>query len=259
MIIVGKEGKEITTLERWKELGSPKGKDAHWVNGRSAKECARAWCEGPQGLGVPAELTALLDSHRDTQGAAIERVIAEHRVPFDEQAGEPRNTDVAAVATHPAGRIAISVEAKADESFGPLVRGVLAGAVKKIAADERTFAVERVKDLAESILPPRTEGASALGDLRYQLLTGVAGALAYAREARAERAVFIVHEFVSGKTTEKKRQANARDLDAFVARLTQGRVRSLEPGRLIGPLAVHGAPLFAGAVPLYIGKAQRNV
>jgi hypothetical protein len=254
-------GNAIRTLRDWETHAPPKKGQAHWVDGRSAKECARAWCGGPDGPALPGELRALLDSHEDTRGAEVEEVTPEHRVRFDDLRGEPRNADVVAIASHPAGRIAISIEAKADEAFDRPVGKVLAAAARKTEAEQRTNAATRVKQLVKSLLPP----AAAAGDpsvadgLRYQLLTGVAGTLAYAREVGASRAVFIVHEFASSAGDARKRKRNADDLDAFVAALTDGRVGSVPVGQIIGPLTVPGAPLFQEAVPLYIGKARREL
>ena len=42
---------------------------------------------------------------------------------FDGIRGEPRNTDLAIVGTSQSGKVAISIEAKADESFGRHIGG----------------------------------------------------------------------------------------------------------------------------------------
>jgi hypothetical protein len=109
----------VRTVDQWHTLAPPKRPD-QWVDGRSALECARAWCRDGSPA-VPAELADLLASHRDTMGAVIRSVTPEQKVRFDESPGEPRNADIVAVAHHPAGAIAISIEAKADEPFDHLV------------------------------------------------------------------------------------------------------------------------------------------
>jgi hypothetical protein len=258
MVIV-KNGCEIRNVDQWFELAPPKKGREHWVDGRSALECARAWCADQLGPRCPSELADLIASHPDTNGAIFAIVEPECRVHFDKLGGEPRNADIVAIADHPAGRLAINIEAKADETFDDLVRDVLQAAVKKIANDERTNAVIRVQQLASSILPPPTSGTAHLGDLRYQLLTGIAGALAFAIKAEVNRAVFIVHEFVTNQTNNSRLQANADDLDAFVARLTNARLSSLPSGTLHGPFTVPGASLFPSPPVLYIGKAVRKL
>jgi hypothetical protein len=252
-----KDSQVIRTVDQWHALAPPKRPD-QWVDGRSALECARAWCRDGRPA-VPAELADLLASHRDTAGAVIRSVWPEQKVPFDNFPGEPRNADIVAIADHPAGLIAINIEAKADEPFDAPVHEVLRDLVEKIAADERTNGVARIQQLAVSLLPSPAPNTSQLGDLRYQLLTGLAGAIAFAIGQKARRALFLVHEFITDRTDDAKHDANRRDLEAFMARLTAGRTRSLEPGRLVGPLAIPGGPLFTTTPSLYVGKAVRNV
>jgi hypothetical protein len=254
---ISKNGREIRTLDQWFQFAPPKRGKNHWVEGRSALECARAWCEGSDGPGVPNEIADLLKSHPDTSQATIHFVTPEHQVRFDKLHGEPRNADLAILADQPEGRLAISVEAKADEPFDLCVREVLSALVRKIVADQRTNGVTRIQQLAWSLLANPVPGTKGLGALRYQLLTGIAGALAFAIESNAARAIFIVHEFVTKLTDDAKHKANATDLDAFIARLTAGTITGLSAGKLIGPIQVPGKPLFANPPSLYVGKVVR--
>ena len=255
---IEKDGREIRTGDEWFQIAPPKRGREQWVDGRSALECARAWCE-PEGPAVPAELTGLLASHPDTTGALVRSVVPEHMVRFDGFRGEPRNTDIAALADHPAGLIAINVEAKADEPFDERVHEVLTAVIKRIAADEHTNGVARIQQLAASLLPPSVPETSRLGDLRYQLLTGLAGAIAFAIASKATKTVLVIHEFITERTDDRKHETNANDLVAFLARLTSGEVRSVVAGRLVGPIAIPGRPLFESVPPLYVGKVVRNL
>ena len=253
-----KNGREILSVDEWLELAPPKGGPKQWVQGRSALECARAWF-ADQGPTVPAELIALLVSHPDTSGAVVRFITPEQRVRFDRLRGEPRNADVVALADHPAGPIAISIEAKADEPFDLPVDQVLDNLVQAIAADERTNGVARIQQLARALLPPVVPGTNNLGTLRYQLLTALAGAVAFAVESKAARAVLVIHEFVTGRTDHVKHRHNTHDLDAFVSRLTKGVTRSLQPGKLVGPITIPGRPLFLDPPAVYVGKAVRTL
>jgi hypothetical protein len=255
------KGQKIAGLDDWRLRAAPKGGDLQWKEGRSAYECARAWCDAaasPAGP-IPPEIAELLQSHGDTRGVSLRSAIPELSVRFDKLRGEPRNSDLCALADSGSGLLAISIEAKADEPFDKLVKDVLQDAVARIAGDQRTNAVTRIQQLASALLPERTEGLPSLGDLRYQLLTAVAGTLAYAEQSKAARAVFIVHEFVTSETSDEKHDRNKADLDRFVVRLTGGAVRQLTPGQLIGPVQVPGRPLFKDAPPLYVGKAVRRL
>ena len=256
MEIIGKDGNPILSVDGWYAGAPPKGGAAHWVTGRSARELAAAWC-GSQGPCVPAEIEQLLRSHPDLETLIIERALPEHQIRFDDQPGEPRNADLAIEARDGKGLVAITIEGKADESFDRPVTAVLQSAVKRIAADEKTGAVRRVEYLSEALLPQWRSGLPHLGDLRYQLLTGIAGTLAWARELRATRAVFAIQEFVTDQTRDDKHAQNASDLNEFLERLTDGAIRNLAEGTLVGPLRVPGNARMP-SVPLYVGKAVRH-
>lgn len=250
-----REGRTITSVDEWKSVAPPRSPE-HWRSGRSAKECAVAWCGGPAGVAAPEEIVALLDSHPDPRGCVFVGATPEHPIPFDDLRGEPRNADLAAICDHAAGPIAITVEAKADEPFDRYVSGVLADAVDRSAHGTRTNAVQRVEGLAAALLPPRVR-LPGLHDLRYQLLTAAAGTLAYAHQMGAARAVLIVHEFVTDDTRDERHERNASDLSKFAQRISGGTVREISIGRLAGPIRVPGGLRFTRPAALYLGKAQR--
>jgi uncharacterized protein DUF6946 len=256
MVIVGKNGIPISTVDQWYTAAPPKGREAHWVAGRSARELANAWC-GPTGACVPAEVDQLLHSHADLVTVVVERAFPERQIRFDDLPGEPRNADLAIEARDRTGVVAITIEGKADESFDRPVGAVLQAAAHRIAADERTGAVARVEALSAALLPPWRAGLARLGDLRYQLLTGIAGTLAWARDIGGSRAVFVVHEFVTNQSRDGKHAQNAADFNRFLERLSDGVTRDLSVGVLVGPLHVPGNRQTP-SVPLYIGKAVRR-
>lgn len=252
-----KNGVVLRTIDDWKLHAPPRTPD-QWLRGRGAFECASAWFSMDEPA-VPAEIQALLASNDDTASARIVTATPEQRVRFDRIRGEPRNTNVLAVAECPKGRIAIGIEVKADEQSDRTVEQVLADVVDQRAHGERTRMLTRVEQLTAALFPRWRRGVPRLGALRYQHLTAAAGALAHAREAGAVRAVLVVHEFVSARADDRRHAASYADLSAFVARLTDGAHASVEPGVLIGPLEVPGAPLYERPVPLYVGKAVRTL
>ena len=129
--------------------------------------------------------------------------------------------------------------------------------MRRIATDQRTGAIARIEALSAALLPPWREGLPHLGDLRYQLLTGIAGTLAWAREIAASRAVFIVHEFITDQTRDADHARNATDLSTFLNRFSDGTILDLPIGSFAGPIHVSGNARIA-TVPLYIGKAVRR-
>jgi hypothetical protein len=66
--LLGSGGVTITSVETWRQLAAPRGKDSQWVDGRSAKELATGWCV-TGAVCPPAEFAKLLDSHDLTRDA----------------------------------------------------------------------------------------------------------------------------------------------------------------------------------------------
>lgn len=100
------------------------------MDGRSAKEVARAWLEGG-GLKLPVEVSSALTGHKDFGPVHAWRAEPEVKLLFDDFAGEPRNSDLVVHAQDPHGPFLIAVEAKADEPFGETVAEALAVAVDR--------------------------------------------------------------------------------------------------------------------------------
>lgn len=259
-------GKEITDIDGWFAAAPPKGRGNHWVDYRSAKEVARAWCPVGSEPSPPQELLA---SHPLTKGADLDGadITPELRVRIDDLSGEPRNTDLAITCSVPGltpsaqpRKLAISVEDKADESFGQRAAAAVKSAETRRQKGKASYGDQRVRDILKAILSGALENEPALGRLRYQLLTATAGALSYARQQQADVAVLVVHEFwhAAGVHTWKARlDSNATDLGAFLSRLSGGSITTLPAGRLVGPFLLHGNAFIPADIPLLIGKAVR--
>jgi hypothetical protein len=225
--------------------------------GRSAFQLDEAWC----GVGVPtrpAALRDILDSRLETRGMTLDVVLPEHRILFDTHGGEPRNADLAFVGKTPAGKVAVTVEAKADEPFGTTVSETLTAALERGIETPASKGVRRVEDLARALFRTRVSGQPKVADLRYQLLTATAGTLAFASAQGAPVAVLIVHEFVTDQTRDPNHEQNGRDYADFVQRLS-GHPNADQSGRILhGPFSVPGAALFPGVRALFIGKVTAN-
>lgn len=250
-----KNGVPIVCVEDWKRIAPPKA-EYQWVEGRSAYELAHAWC-GRGAPEVPPELTALFESRAETRGLLIDEVLPEHRVSFDAHGGEPRNADLALVGHTLESKVVVTIEAKADEPFGATVGQTVADALERAIENPRSRGVRRVEDLVRALLPPRSKGLTHVCDLRYQLLTAVAGTLAYAAIQDAPLAVLIVHEFITGKTSDKRHAENAADYERFLHRFAGNPLSGDAPHSSVGPFAVPGASPFRGT-PLLIGKIVSN-
>lgn len=252
-----KDGLTITSLEDWLDRAGPKS-PGHWKDGRSAKETARAWL-GTRAPSLPQEVEALLAGSPHFGQPLKWEAEPEAKLRFDTFAGEPRNSDLLVAASDAHGDYIIAVEAKADEPFGETVGVARSNARKRLAENSRSNGLTRITQLESALLRPVQHGEPANDDLRYQLLTATAGALAEAERRGVNRAVLLIHEFVTDETADDKHAANSLDLDRFVRRLSGKAELSVSSGQLLGPFAPPGMPLFRGTIQLFIGKAVRHI
>jgi len=246
--IVSRRGKPILSVEEWGVEAKP-AKAEHWQDGRSAKELAKAWISGRG----PAALISLLDRQPATAGFRIECAVAEAQTAFDRWPGGKRNHDLLVNGQAAGGRTVIGLEGKADESFGQTLTSYMAGAMRRIDRNEATNAPQRLKELTVALAGSTVDTEPELGKLRYQLFSAIAGTLAAAEPTRSQ-AVFVVHEFITDKTTDALHAANEEALAAFVERVFAARPPAGEASWLMGPLHVP-AERWAD-LPLWVGKTS---
>ncbi|MGH2946329.1 MAG: DUF6946 family protein [Solirubrobacteraceae bacterium] len=210
MEFLSNDGRRLATLADWRDHGGPVSAK-QWVEGGSARELARAWIE----LDAAARVTALLTTVPAFAGLILDRGIAEKETRFDDIRGGPRHHDLLVVGAAPSGPVVIGVEGKADEPFDERLDVWVTRAV----ASERSRAPERLDRLTTAFFGTTLDDDPLLAPLRYQLLSGLAGTLADARERGARQAVLLVHEFETPWTDDERHRRNADDLEAFVGRL----------------------------------------
>jgi hypothetical protein len=219
-----------------------------WKDGRSAKELAKAFCAGDVPA-VPTELRDLLASSDQLGNLQLVQAWPEHKIQLDSFFGETRNADLAAVGTGKTGIVAVTIEAKADESFGPTI------AEEFRAASARSNVPHRITSLSKSVFGRQP---SEVDDLRYQLLHGIAATLIFAQEQNAIAAVFIVFEFNGPSCSDHNLARNSADLDAFVLTLSPFE-SPIRVGQIAGPFLVPGDQRVPRNIPLFIGKAVRFI
>ena len=258
-IVIRKSDVEIRTLADWRLYAPPRGGDSQWRDYRSAKELARAWC--PDGIGptVPPETRALLHTRPEFSGFEIVEAVPEYRVRFDDFPGDPRNADLMVTGVANGEEFIMNVEGRGDEPFGAYISDELMAAARHISRESPAPSFGRITELADCLLPPRLGGEAHLGELRYQLLTSIAGTLACATENRVRRAVLLIHEFRTHITNDAFLSDNHRDLERMIERLTNGNVRSVGLNQLIGPLRFSGNSYIDRDVELFVGKVRREL
>jgi hypothetical protein len=242
MIIKSSNGSLIESVDDWYANAPPKKGKIQWKDNRSAKELAKAWYRPS----LPEEMHNLLESHPDFHDFAVAEAIPEYQIQIDNYGGEPRNADLLIIGSSVRGTSLITIEAKADEAFGPIIAEYVSE-----KAGSRSNVPKRINLLLKAMFA--RDLCDELGLLRYQLLHGAAATLIEANKRGAKQAAFIVHEFLSTGTDPQKVLRNNMDWSYFLSLL--GGVES--PGCLSGPFMVAGGDFVPKSIPLFVGKASK--
>lgn len=233
--ILGTDGATISQVQEWFDHAPPAGGLGHWKGGRSVKELAKAWV-GTGAAAAPEPLVALLDENAATRAPAFGAVRPEARLRLDQHAGNTRNADLLAYCRAGGRPTVLTIEAKADEAFGPR----LAERLDPAKLSKNSKVPVRVAALCQFVFGDGDQRP----DLRYQLLHGLAATVMEAQRSGAEQAVFVVHTF-SAAANPQKVIDNKRDFDDFVRavggepttnRLTRVRVAGSELPLFVGYL-----------------------
>ena len=148
-------------------------------------------------------------------------------------------------------KLAISIEAKADEPFGDQLVGVYYDCGRTVPGSNLPA---RIASLSRALfnvdLDPR------IRSLRYQLLHATAGALIAARQHGADLAVFLVHEFISDRLSHAKLARNKSDWQAFLSAFVEDAEIPVYADRIVGPVRVAGGGSIPSDMPLYLGKIR---
>jgi len=250
---ISKDNETITSVDDWFRLAPPKGKEKQWVDGRSAKELARAWFPREGEPVIPKELLAALASCKDIGAVKFDQGWPECTVALDDYRGETRNADLLLTGVGSNGPLVVSVEAKADEELGPTLAKQLAH-----ASSPDSKIPDRLDNLCQALFARPYDTEPRLDHLRYQLLTGSVGALMSAAEQQCSAAVFLVHEFIGTATDDEKLRRNEADINTFLSTFSGGDYAELKPGQVVGPFRPRGGGV-SRKLALYIGRAVREL
>ncbi len=192
----------------------------HWKKGASAMCLAASWESGHPD--VPPEVANALDDIDELARLQIVVAMPEFTMPLP---GGTRasQTDLMVLARNTRGTVAVGVEGKVEEPFGPTV-----GDKRREASDGQS---ERMRFLEEKL-----GLAASCGDaIRYQLMHRAVSTLLFAEEVHARSAVLVVHSF-------SQKGSWFGDFEAFA--------------RVLGATAVKETVVRASvptSVPLYLG------
>jgi len=249
-IIRNMNGDEIHSVDEWFKYAPPKMGIRHWKDKRSAKEAAKAWIGTGKPV-MPIELKSVLDTHQFTKDFYPDWVIPEMITVLDNFKGEHRNQDLGISGASPEGKVFISVEAKADEPFDKMISMQISN------AKEGSKIPARIEGFSKAIFGRPVD--DRIGQLKYQLLTGLAGALIEAKSQNADYAVFIVHEFISRSLDAKKLSRNSDDFQMFFEELTEISGLNYGDGKLHEIRSVPGGEFVPAGMPLLSGKIQTQL
>lgn len=161
--------------EAWKALLAKP--DLHWAKGYSARTVAHAW---EAAAGVPPEVATVLEPVLGPLQLLL--AIPEHKVPLPGGRRESQ-CDVFALLRAPTQTVALAVEGKVDEPFGPTLAEWLAHA--------STGKLQRLASIQERLGLTGTLD----GSVRYQLLHRTAAAVIEAERFMTGAAAMVVHSF----------------------------------------------------------------
>ncbi len=230
----------IITIDEWKKQCPPQGKNKQWKDGRSAKETAKNWIKG-----VPVEFS----NTTKTLSVIPSIVLPEFNSKFDDYKGGVRNHDL--LILDDVNKIVVGIESKVDEPFSNNLQNQILLSEIKFQNNPKSKALQRIEDLRKALFG-KLEDVQL--NLKYQLLTSVAGTIAEAKNRDCKKAVFLVQTFLSQEMDSKKHRQNQRDLDYFVEIISKGKYKIIHDGDLlhIGTLPVNS--FIPDDVELYIGK-----
>ena len=204
MKIIGRNNREIRTLDEYKEYAPPE-RDYQWAPEHSAMEFAKKVLANKL-------LEELSLSYPDI---ILESAYPEQLTYFDSYGG-PRHHHLACVGYIDGEKTAVCFEAKATETFGSTtVQQELARAEAKLRNNENTHIPERISGLCKLLW--KSEITSDIKKIQYQLLHAAAGSISFAKEIKANKCVFVVYQLETDKTTNSICQEHFESLSKFVS------------------------------------------
>lgn len=156
------------------------GKPGHWKQGRSAKSLADIWFQAND---VPPAVRRMLHQSDEFLNCELVDAWLERSTNLDDGRSTHSQTDLLAVLGLKDGLAILGIEAKVDESFGPLVSEWL-----------RDDSIGKRARLARLLSTLGIDEADA-APLRYQLLHRTVAAIIEAKRYRSNHAVMLVQSF----------------------------------------------------------------
>jgi hypothetical protein len=235
---------QIGSLNEWFLKCPPQGKEKHWKDGRSAKETAKHWV-----YTIPQPYKEILELWK----LKFNVCSPEYVTTFDKNGGNGRNHDLLILAENEDKEsVVISVESKVDEPFGDTISKTIKAAEKRKMDTPNSKGLNRITDLRMALFGKEDDNQL---ELKYQLLTAVAGTIAEAKKHKAKSAIFLVQTFISDEILKKKHLQNQNDLDSFITLFSNSKYTEIPSDQLIGPFRITSKTKhLPDDIDLWIGK-----
>jgi hypothetical protein len=180
---------KITNENEWRAVFPPKGGKKQWKTNHSALEFAKKVLCADFETDIKDNILNQLSNNTNFK---IIEAIPEHITKIDNYRGGQRNHDMVLMAQNDNNeKIAICFEAKVKESFDITV-------TKKWQEGSKPNSKirDRIKDIWKSIskLDWEDNTLNIIGEIRYQLLTGIIGTIKYAEEKEINKCVFCIYQ-----------------------------------------------------------------
>ncbi len=239
---------KINCIYKWFEMCPPQGKLKHWVDGRSAKETAKHWLHT-----IPYQFITLLQPFK----LSYKLCSPEYITKFDSYRGNGRNHDLLILAENESkDNVIISIESKVDESFGEIISDRIGEAKTELLKNPNSKALNRIEDIRMALFGKIEDNQL---QLRYQLMTAIAGTLAEAKAQNAKTAILLFQTFISSEINVEKKKINDDDIDSFIELFSTGKFKTIPNNSVIGAFKVTGNNFIPNDVDLWIGKYEINI
>lgn len=240
MILHPTKNKKSTLINiyDWKEQCPPKS-EIHWKDKRSAKEMAKFWVETENQQKIVSFLS------QSSQVVNLEYGIPEMAMKFDNYKS-PRKTDLAIFGEINSKKTLISIEGKADESYGEnLFKDEFIQSIMTKAITPNSKKLNRCIELFQ-----RFNSVSEVLNIRYQLLYWLAGTIEEAVSNNIDTIFLISQEFHSDETADININRNKLDFDFFISLISKGTKITPSDNFIVGPFNNE----FTKGINVYFGK-----
>jgi hypothetical protein len=235
---------QIGSLNEWFYKCPPKGKEIQWKDGKSAKETAKHWV-----YTIPQPFKDILKD----ENFKYKICSPEYITSFDPYTGGKRNHDLLIVAENKKKElIIISIESKVDEEFDKTISQKIEEGNEILTKNTNSKLLNRIEELRKTLFSEVNDNQL---ELRYQLLTAVAGTIAEAKKQNAKKCFLLIQTFKSDEINVTKYNKNQEDLNKFIKKFSKEKYSKILDKELIGPFNIYEDTKYLSKdIELWIGK-----